>query len=387
MPLQIRRGTKAELNLLPLPLAEGELVYVTDEEKLYIGNGADLGGLAVTGFSAEEAQDAAALLFSTGTHSGISFTYNDVDGKINATVAPPDIEALTQDLDVDGFDITSGVTTLLNGANGSVNLNGTVKAAIVPDANNAYDIGSPSFRFQDIYAGTSLNVGTAAITATGSVINLPAGSTVNNVPIEPIAEGSNYKINIAGADSTILISSDDNVIGNFTSTMQFSDAFAETNSFNFHSNNVDPLIVFAKTAPGTPPGIIINSSSGSYETPTNTAPGDVIGAYKVSGYYGGSYKFSSGVLNQWDGDANLTTTHPKSSIALVTGTNGSTLNQAVFNGSGVFSAPIMQTGSFTTVERDALTPAVGMMIYNTTDNKFQGYQNTGGTTLEWVNLS
>ena len=41
----------------------------------------------------------------------------------------------------------------------------------------------------------------------------------------------------------------------------------------------------------------------------------------------------------------------------------------------------VQFGSLTTTERDALTAANGMIIYNTSDNKFQGYENGG-----WVNL-
>jgi len=35
----------------------------------------------------------------------------------------------------------------------------------------------------------------------------------------------------------------------------------------------------------------------------------------------------------------------------------------------------------TTTQRDALTAAVGMIVYNTTDSKFQGYAASG-----WVNL-
>jgi len=41
----------------------------------------------------------------------------------------------------------------------------------------------------------------------------------------------------------------------------------------------------------------------------------------------------------------------------------------------------VQFGSLTTAERDALTAANGMVIYNTTDNKFQGRENG-----VWVNL-
>jgi len=41
----------------------------------------------------------------------------------------------------------------------------------------------------------------------------------------------------------------------------------------------------------------------------------------------------------------------------------------------------VQFGSLTTVQRNALTAANGMVIYNSTDNKFQGYENGA-----WVNL-
>ena len=41
----------------------------------------------------------------------------------------------------------------------------------------------------------------------------------------------------------------------------------------------------------------------------------------------------------------------------------------------------VQFGSVTTTERNALTAANGMVIYNSTDNKFQGYENGA-----WVNL-
>ena len=55
----------------------------------------------------------------------------------------------------------------------------------------------------------------------------------------------------------------------------------------------------------------------------------------------------------------------------------------------------IQFGRYTTAERDDLTTTntpqyatnFGMVIYNTDTNKFQGWQNTGGTTPEWVDLS
>ena len=49
---------------------------------------------------------------------------------------------------------------------------------------------------------------------------------------------------------------------------------------------------------------------------------------------------------------------------------------------GAITAPsYVQFGSFTTAQRDALTAANGMVIYNSQLNKFQGYENGS-----WANL-
>ena len=84
MPLQIRRGTSAQRGAItPLP---GELIYDTDTGQLFVGNGSTVGGATTTGISIEDAADTAAALFQTGSHSGITFAYNDAAGRIDATV-------------------------------------------------------------------------------------------------------------------------------------------------------------------------------------------------------------------------------------------------------------------------------------------------------------
>jgi hypothetical protein len=88
MPLQIRRGTTAQRTALTGPLAPlpGELIYDTDDNKIYVGNGTTTGGISIAGINAEDSQDNAAALFTSGSHSGITFTYNDAAGRIDATV-------------------------------------------------------------------------------------------------------------------------------------------------------------------------------------------------------------------------------------------------------------------------------------------------------------
>lgn len=216
MPLQIRRGTEAERQILAAPLVAGELLWITDDKKLYIGDGVTVANLLtpVTGFDANDAISAVAGAFAAGTQSGISFSYNGVNA-ISATVSYP---SLLQNLNVNNFNIVdTGATVLINGATGAINLDGTVKGNVIPNANEAYDLGSASNRFRDLYlSGSSLFLGTAQITASGSAVNLPAGSTVDGISIASIAsgvvEGSNYKINIVGEDSSILVNAQTGVI-------------------------------------------------------------------------------------------------------------------------------------------------------------------------------
>ena len=223
MPLQVRRGTETQRTAMVEPLASGELLYVTTTGTLYIGNGNTLGGIAVANITEPGVKNIAGAMFTGGTHTGgISFVY---DGTyVNATL---DIELSNYQgtIRADAFegsvfpdDSSLGGEPLVDAIRASINLNGTVKGNIVPDSDSAYDIGSSGLKFRDLYlSGTSLHLGNAIITASGSVVQLPAGSTVGGVAIgtgtgtgtgDGVIEGSTYKINIAADDSSLMINTD-----------------------------------------------------------------------------------------------------------------------------------------------------------------------------------
>jgi hypothetical protein len=177
MSLRIRRGTETQRT--GVPFDSGELVYTTDTKQLWIGDGVTLGGSPIVGsnitgygltfnasskrievagltadditnginnkfFSVDAAQDAAALLFSTGSHTNISFQYDDTLGKINATVTLDgigltDIIADTSpqlggDLDLNSSDITGtgniDITGNIENA-GNITSTGTVDALMI----------------------------------------------------------------------------------------------------------------------------------------------------------------------------------------------------------------------------------------------------------------
>ena len=207
MPLQIRRGTNAERLAMTVPLAQGELLYVTDDQRLYVGNGTTLGGVQITGYTNEDAQDAAASMFTSGSHSGISFSYNDAANTINATLDLSNYTGTINAASFKGTIVADDSTLLVDAVDGKINLDGTVKGNIVPDANEAYDIGTASYRFRDLYLkGTSIYLGGAQITnPSGSIVDLPTGATVNSVPILASNAGGNVNIGIVANDSSVMV--------------------------------------------------------------------------------------------------------------------------------------------------------------------------------------
>ena len=130
MPLQIRRGTTAQrLAITPLT---GELIYDTTTGQLFVGNGTTAGGVTTTGISLEDAQDAAASLFSTGSHSGITFAYNDAAGRIDATVTVAATGPF--DGDLTGSVFSDASTLLVDGNDGLIV--GNVRSNVVEFTGN-----------------------------------------------------------------------------------------------------------------------------------------------------------------------------------------------------------------------------------------------------------
>lgn len=276
MPLQLRRGTTAErLSIVPLP---GEPILDTDLNTIFVGNGTTAGGIsAFTGITSENAMDIVGQMFLNGQHENIIFTYgstqdtanridvrldlSNYDGEfaasafrgslyandstllVNADTGEINSQAISGTFGgpIAASQITTAILTadnmfgtltgdmigsvfadssilLVNGVDGSINLDGTIKGDIIPAGNELYDIGSSSNRFKDLYlSGTTIFLGNATLTSTGTTINLPPGSTIDGTPIgsssgDGVIAGNNYRINIIGDDSSIIINTATNTV-------------------------------------------------------------------------------------------------------------------------------------------------------------------------------
>jgi hypothetical protein len=120
MPLQIRRGTNAERAAMSVPLVPGELLYTTDSQKIYVGNGSTIGGLLVSGFNENDAKDAAAEMIVNGSHQRISFSYDDESKTLSAVVDTTlDDGPLTADAFV-GSVFADDSTLLVDAINGQI---------------------------------------------------------------------------------------------------------------------------------------------------------------------------------------------------------------------------------------------------------------------------
>lgn len=290
MALQIRRGSDDARQ--GLVFANGELVWVSDRRKLYVGDGTTAGGYHILETSVDGSHG---LVFDTVTQT------LQVDRPI-PSVAGQGGKFLT----------TNGTTlswaTVTQGGGGT--LSGNLVGDLVLSGHN--------------------------ITGTGNV-NINGNVFANNV----------YSSNVFADDSGT------------------------------------GLQIYAKEGNS----LCVNYYNGTQASPTLISPGDVVGALSVKGYNGSSYEFAGALVAFWDATANTTSAYPASTVGIVAGNNTTDPVMATLNYAGTFSAPTLKTGSYTTTQRNTLAAEYGMIIYNTSTNKFQGYQNTGGVTPEWVDLS
>jgi hypothetical protein len=402
MALRIKRGTDADrTGYTP---ESGEPIWTIDTNKLYVGDGATAGGVLVTGLggggSTPGIDDTATGVVLTITDAASTFT-NDVelDG-IDLVLGGGEING-TGDINILG-NITASATITGNIANiGSVNVTaglsagGTIAAPYIvgdhlgsmfaDDSTLLVDgvNGVISGPIDTDYLSTFTQPTTIKIESLGSgstAINLDGFAGTKDAPTIPADfaklgvkfawwDGSAYTDSslITGFHRTdgtgyLGITVKDGTSAYYNNAIELNGA-AGTMSI-VANNSVDVQnISFAGGS-----NITTTDSSSIIITPTVSFNSDVI----VENDLTVSNKLVVDTLQVTNFETVGAGTPELESATAILLTAGTRVE--------ITQSPI-QLASFTTTERNALTPANGDLIYNTTDNKFQGYENGA-----WVNL-
>lgn len=407
MPLQIRRGTDAERVAMTQKLAPGELLWVTDDKKLYIGDGATLSNTLapVTGFTAEDAQEAAASLFTTATHTGIIFDYNDVANTLTATVDLSNYSGTLTASSFSGSLVSDNSTLLVDAIDGTFNLDGTVRN-VVPVADALYDLGSSSAKFRNLYLTSSgLTLGTATITSTGSAVNLPAGSTVGGNLIDISAAGivnADLKGSVFGEDSSMIVDATSSSLRTAGLLLSGNTITADTNVINLGNiaNKTEVqlyqdatgafLRMYSETDSGTgdSPWINIYGGRGTLNTPAISAADDNLSGMLFFGHDGSNYSRAVSIVGKVAGGGTIAAGKvPGEFLVLVQSDTVSVSQQLRFDYHGILSAPELQsTGYASAAARDLARPIPngGEIAYLQDTGKFTGYN---GVTATWNDLN
>ena len=293
-------------------------------------------------------------------------------------------------------------TVLLNKATGALNASGELKGSIKADDNTTFYNSAT----KAVYAGAGTFSGQiSATTIVGTVTGDVQGS-------------------VFADDSTILVDGINGTLSNGTLTFSEGvldinsipvvgkrltigkDTDTETQGINFKAGAATGKVVTVAslTTGGVTSGMDFTVSRGNLATKTAVQDGDDLWSFKVLAHDGtNDNTISSAIMFGAEPGATIANGVVPGVVSLVATPDGGTswsglsinsTGQLCVGGTLTPAAGVAldvtgnatvtgytKFGNLTTVQRDALTPTAGMVIYNTTDNKFQG--RTGAA---WVDL-
>jgi hypothetical protein len=410
MALQIRRGSNSDRTANSFIPVSGELVYTLDTKELWVGDGTTVGGTRVgpvrsvnglTGVVALTTDDitagstnkyyvtsqakldaATALIAGNAVNTGITFSYNSNTGVISAVVSNSTAissvqgdanPALGGNLSLNSRNITGTGNINITGSVTATSFTGTVTTDSITPVTSLilYGANSNPLTVRGVPAvngSVNIDINTFKGT-TGSPTNTAGGDQIGSFRAFGYRDG-NYKI------------------GSQITTLWASDA-------DFTTNNPKSVLFFATgnnnaSQTGSPPASL--DGNGTFTAKIIQAPSYATGAYPAGGTIAlltsvtttgtaGQFQCSATTLSV-GGTVTISGTLAGVTISgytspttyYIIATNGSTTFtlSTTGNGSGVTTTAGTPTG----LTYSTLLPQKGMMIFDSTTNKFMGYNGT-----------
>lgn len=383
MSLRLRRGTDGER--LAITPEAGELIFTTDTKTVYVGDGTTAGGVVVSagGVTIEDLGDTNIVSVQDGDLLGYNssnskweatrYVATDITGSVFAkdsgVLVDSDAGLVTGTVDTDS--VTASGTITANAFVGDIT--GTVTGDVVGDVTGNVVGTTTGYHTGDV-SGSLFAIDSSVMVdaINGELLaNRVFTTKVDNTSGSLLLQGTtNVKMQTAGGSNVLTFTDTSLATGHTVNTSKTDGnpliSLARTESTGAIGAEASiGRITFSKTdtdGTQTPFQIEVNKTYlNIFPNPTGTPDYTKFvqvwnnGKLQVGGEAGGN----GYVGMSREPDAQLE----------VTG------NVKV---NGAFE---LLLGNMTTTERNALTAANGMIIYNTTDNKFQGYENGA-----WANL-
>jgi len=154
------------------------------------------------------------------------------------------------------------------------------------------------------------------------------------------------------------------------------EAYNGTGALNF----VGDTATFNVRGPQT-----VRSFNGTWDNKTALLPDDCVLQFDAEGFDGNGWRQAGGFgIYVADEPINNTAYNAYFGVALSNGVNGPAANESkglIFDSAGVLRTPIAKVGSHTYAQRDSMSAEAGMIIFNSSSNKFEGYNGSAWFVL------
>lgn len=380
MALKLRRGTENERT--STVFEEGEPVYVTDTGELYIGDGTTAGGQRVT--------DNLELDTSPTLGGNLDLNNFNIEGIGN--------------INIDGNIIATGNIELGNGVEDNISVGGQISSSLIPDSDREYDLGAIQSTWRSGYF-EGLNVDGEISTNSISVNDIYG--TDSSLIYQSL--GGRFFGDIGGSvfadDDTVLLAADTKelILDQITSDELFVGRIDNGSTFlnilgiedrgvlrlvnSSQSNIAVPDIAYGSifferddiNGPRTT-GVIAGTNDSLLFTTdsTGTFTNDAkFVKFTDTGFFGIGTQNPQSTLDVRGSaviEGDLTVSALKGSVV---SDDSTIIIDSVDN--TITSGGYIQFGSYTSADRP--NGVNGMVIYNSTVNRFQGFQSNS-----WINL-
>lgn len=382
MSLRLRRGTDGER--LAITPEAGELIFTTDTKTVFVGDGATPGGIVVsaggvtlndlgdTNITSPKNGDLLGYNSSNSKWEATRFVDTDITGSVfakdSAVLVDANAGLITGTVDTDS--VTASGTITANAFVGDIT--GDVTGNVVGDVTGNIVGNSTGYHTGDV-SGSLFAIDSSVMVdaINGDVFANEVGTArvknvLGNLTLE---ENTGNKLEITNTDAVFTVTgavslsneaklsqTDNNTALGFSRTESTGTVAIDATIGRITFNKTDTDGLKTPFTIDTTPSYL-NIFPNPTGTPDYTKFVQVWnnGKLQVGGEAGGN------------GYAGLVR-EPDASLE-------------VYGNVKISGANELLLGNMTTTERDNLTPANGMIIYNTTDNKFQGYENGA-----WANL-